>query len=75
MKIKHLLVILVMAALYVGSIMVFAQGDTKPASAQPDPRIDKLLQQNEQILKNQEDIKKQLESLKQDILQLRRRAS
>lgn len=55
--------------------MVRAQGDSKPASHQPDPRIDKLLQQNELILKNQDEIKKQLEGLKQDILQLRRRAS
>lgn len=41
----------------------------------PDPRIDKLLQQNEQILKNQEEIKQRLEKINQDLLQLRRRVS
>lgn len=40
-----------------------------------DPRIDKLLEQNERILKNQEEIKQRLEKISQDLLQLRRRLS
>ena len=52
-----------------------AQGETKAASAAADPRIDKLLEQNQQILKNQDEILKQLADLKEGVLQIRRRSS
>lgn len=58
-----------------GAWIVFAQSEAKPGGPTADPRIDKLLEQNEQILKNQAEMLKQLEGLKQDLLQLRRRAS
>ena len=50
-----------------------AQTQSKPAA--PDPRIDKLLDQNEQILKNQDQILKDLDDLKKGVLQLRYRSS
>jgi len=63
------------AAVIVASTLVFAQAP-KPAS-QPiaDPRIDKLLQQNELILKNQQEILKQLEDVKTVVGGLKRRAT
>jgi hypothetical protein len=75
MKTNHLLVVALAALVVVGTWIGTAQGETKPATQSSDPRIDKLLEQNEQILKNQAEIKKQLEGLKQDILQIRRRSS
>lgn len=52
-----------------------AQGETKTASAAVDPRIDKLIEQNNKILKNQDEILKQLGDLKEGVLQIRRRSS
>lgn len=75
MKTNHLMVVALAALVVAGAWIATAQGETKPASQSADPRIDKLLEQNEQILKNQEEIKKQLDGLKQDVLQLRRRVS
>jgi cell division protein FtsX len=72
MKIKHILITVVLAALLAGGLLVTAQTESK---TQPDPRIGKVLEQNEQILKNQEEIKKTLEEVRRDLLQLRRRSS
>lgn len=44
-------------------------------SATPDPRIDKLLEQHEQILKNQATIMEKLEKIDQGLLQVRRRGT
>ncbi len=75
---KKLLVVCAAVALLAGATFVIAQqvqqAQDKPAAA-ADPRIDKLLQQNEQILKNQEQILKALDGLKQDLVQVRRRGS
>ena len=63
----------VAAALVAGTFVVAqAQNQQKPPS---DPRIDKILEQNEQILKNQEEIIKTLADLKESILILKRRSS
>lgn len=70
MKIKLLVVIAVVAV--AGLLYAQAADDAKLAA---DPRIDKLIQQNEKILQNQSEILKQLAELKQDLLQLRRRSS
>jgi hypothetical protein len=75
MKMKYILAVAFAALVLVGTWIGTAHGQTKPATETSDPRIDKLIEQNEQILKNQEEIKKQLDGLKQDLLQLRRRAS
>lgn len=53
---------------------VIAQS-TETARPGGDPRLDKLLEQNERILKNQEEIKQRLDKISQDLLQLRRRLS
>lgn len=50
-----------------------AQEQSKPSI--PDPRIDKLIEQNEQILKNQTTILEKLDKLEQGMLQVRRRGS
>jgi hypothetical protein len=44
-------------------------------SSTQDPRIDKLIEQNAQILKNQDEILKKLDKLDQGLLQVRRRTS
>lgn len=44
-------------------------------STTQDPRIDKLLEQNAQILKNQADILQKLDKIDKDLLQVRRRTS
>ena len=70
---KVLTTLAVAAVIAVGGLFISkASGETKPAS---DPRVDKLIQQNEQILKNQQDIMKTLEQLRTEITQLRRRSS
>jgi hypothetical protein len=53
--------------------MAQAQTQVKPTPS--DSRIDKIIEQNDQILKNQELIMKDLSDLKEGILQLRRRSS
>ncbi|MBM3859895.1 MAG: hypothetical protein FJ395_09625 [Verrucomicrobia bacterium] len=44
-------------------------------STKPDPRIDKLLEQHQQILKNQTQILERLDKIEQGLLQVRRRTS
>ncbi len=69
MNIKLLALVATIAVIGLG----FVHADESKEKA--DPRIDKLLQQNEQILKNQEEIKQRLDKINQDLLQLRRRVS
>jgi hypothetical protein len=52
-----------------------AQDQTKATPASADPRIDKLIEQNDKILKNQDEILRQLGDLKEGVLQIRRRSS
>ena len=70
MKTKLLAVIVLVAA--AGIFFTRAAAETEPAT---DPRLDKVIEQNEQILKNQEEMKQKLNRLSQDLLQLRRRSS
>jgi hypothetical protein len=74
MKAK-LFVTVAVAALLVAGTFALAQAPAPPKPAPPDLRIDKLLDQNAQILKNQAEILKKLDGLKEDVLQLRRRSS
>ena len=60
------------AALLVAGTFAIAQAPTQPKA---DPRIDKLLEQNEQILKNQGEIMKSLADMKESLLILKRRSS
>jgi hypothetical protein len=74
MNTKTVALFVVAAGLIAGSLFVaHAQGENKTAT--PDPRIDKLIEQNEKILKNQDAILKDLADLKEGVLQLRRRSS
>jgi hypothetical protein len=74
MNTKAVAIFALATGLIVGSFLIAqAQGENK--SAAPDPRLDKLLEQNEKILKNQEEILKNLADLKEGVLQLRRRSS
>jgi len=66
------LLVAIAAIAVAGLFYVQAADEAKPAT---DPRIDKLIEQNEKILANQDSILKQLAELKQDLLQLRRRSS
>ena len=74
MNTKFVPIVTLAVGLVAGSLFVAqAQSETKPVP--PDPRIDKLLEQNDQILKNQAEILKQLGDVKEGVLQLRRRSS
>jgi len=68
---------LVVAGALATGVLVTAQTATKSPSATTgsDPRISKLLEQNEQILKNQQEILQKLETISGGIQQLRRRSS
>jgi hypothetical protein len=70
-----LFVTVAVAALLVAGTFAIAQAPAQPKPAPPDQRIDRLLEQNDQILKNQQDILKQLGDLKESILILKRRSS
>ena len=70
---KKIAVALCIAAAIAGTFVV-AQAQN-PAKPPPDPRIDKLLEQNEQILKNQDEIFKTLANMKESLLILKRRSS
>jgi len=73
---KSVVAIALAVGVVAGSFFIAqAQGETKSAAAAADPRIDKLLEQNDKILKNQDEILKQLADLKEGILQVRRRSS
>ncbi len=81
MKTKLAATLAVAAALVAGSLLV-AHAQQAKSSSSGDPRLDKiiqqnekLLQQNDQILQGQDDIKKTLKELQEGILQVRRRTS
>jgi hypothetical protein len=66
----------ILVALIAAGTLVFAQQQAAtPAKPAGDPRIDKLLEQNAQILKNQSDMDKKLDDIKEGLLQVRRRTS
>ena len=74
MNTKLVAVFALAAGLIAGSLFVAqAQTETKPAPK--DTRLDKVIEQNEQILKNQDEMMKRLDELKEGVLQIRRRSS
>jgi hypothetical protein len=74
MNAKLVAVFALAAGLIAGSLFIaHAQGEAKPAVL--DPRVDKLIEQNEKILKNQDEILRQLAEVKEGVLQIRRRSS
>jgi hypothetical protein len=73
MNAKYVAIFTLAAGLLAGSLFVVqAQTEVKPPV--PDHRIDKVLDQNEQILKNQDEILKELADIKKGVLQLRVRS-
>jgi hypothetical protein len=76
MNTKFVAIFALAVGLVAGSLfMAQAQTDTKLAPPPPDPRIDKLLDDNDKIMKNQDEIIRDLNDLKEGVLQLRRRSS
>ncbi|HTS20143.1 MAG TPA: hypothetical protein VMP11_21395 [Verrucomicrobiae bacterium] len=74
MNTKFVAILALAAGLVAGSLFM-AQGQTQPKPPPTDSRIDKLIDQNEQILKNQDQMIKDLDDLKKGVLQLRVRSS
>jgi len=74
MNSKYAAIFALAAALVVGGLFL-ARAQTPVKPPPPDPRIDKIIDQNDQILKNQDQILKDLSDLKEGVLQLRRRSS
>jgi len=72
MKTKLLISVCVAVALAVGIALAQEKEQTKPGT---DPRIGKLVEQNEQIIKTQQEILQRLEKIEQGLLQVRRRGS
>ena len=62
------------AALLVVGTFALAQTE-KPVTPANDPRLDKVLEQNQKILEQQDQILKKLDDLNTGIAQLRRRSS
>ena len=72
---KNLIVAFGLAGILVAGSFAVAQAPKAAVkAADADPRIDKILEQNEKILKTQQDIMDKLEKLDKDLLQVRRRS-
>jgi hypothetical protein len=69
---KKTLVALCIAALVAGTFVLAQSTGSAPSG---DPRLDKILEQNEKIMKSQEEILKQLAQIKDWVDWLRRRSS
>ncbi len=74
MNTKFAAIFALAVGLVAGSLFM-AQAQTQVKPPPPDPRIDKLLDESDQILKNQDQIMKDLGDVKEGVLQLRRRSS
>jgi hypothetical protein len=72
---KKLRAALCIAAALAAATFVLAQSKTATPAALFDPRVDKLLEQNEKILKNQDEILKQLGVINERIFIMYRRSS
>lgn len=72
MNIKTLALLTLVVA---GGIAIAQQpAASKPGQPPPDPRIDKIIQQNEEIQKQQAEILKQLADIQAQLAVLRRRS-
>lgn len=74
MKTRNTILIFATTIFLAGSLCIHANED-QPQQPAKDPRIDKVLEQNQQILKNQGEIIQRLDKLEKDLLQIRRRSS
>jgi len=64
---------LAIAAVLIAGSFVLAQ--SSGSSSGGDPRLDKIIEQNEKIIKNQEEILKQLGVINENVFVLKRRSS
>lgn len=67
-----------MAALCIAATLVagtFVLAQSTGSSTGGDPRLDKIVEQNEKILKNQDEILKQLGVINENVFILKRRSS
>lgn len=65
----------ILAVVIAAGSIVLAQQPSTPAKPVTDPRLDKIIEQNTQIIKSQQDIEKKMDELKEGLLQIRRRSS
>jgi hypothetical protein len=70
---KKSLIALGIAVVLVAGTVVFAQSSKPVAASGADPRLDKVIEQNEQILKNQQEILKKLNEVQTGMSILKRR--
>jgi hypothetical protein len=70
---KTTLVTLAVAAVLAAGSFVLAQSSANSSGG--DPRLDKIIEQNEKILKNQDEILKQLNIINENVFILKRRSS
>jgi hypothetical protein len=71
---KRSIIAACIAAIIVAGSLAIAAQPAKPAAGS-DPRLDKVIEQNEQILKNQAEIMKMLQEVQTGLNALRRRSS
>ncbi len=70
---KNSLIAVGIAVVLVAGTVVFAQSSKQITGQATDPRIDKVIEQNEQLLKNQQEIMKKLDEIQTGIGILKRR--
>jgi uncharacterized protein YycO len=74
MNSKTLIALAIAVALAAGTL-VWAQANKPTTGSSTDAQLQKLIEQNEQILQKQDEILKQLGEMKTDLNVLRRRSS
>ena len=72
---QPIILTLAVAGLLVGGSLFYSHAQVAQEEPSGDARLDKIIEQNKEILKNQAEFKEALEKLQRDILQLRRRSS
>lgn len=75
MNSKAIATAVLIALIAAGSFVFAQQQTTSPSKPALDPRLDKIIEQNTQILKGQADLEKKMDDMKEGLLQLRRRSS
>lgn len=69
------LVAMIVCGILMTGAFYLANGQRELEQPRPDPRIDTLIEQNQQMLSNQKKIMKSLDDIQEGVLQLRRRTS
>ncbi len=71
----EILFTLAVAALLAGGSLCYTNAQSAQNNPPGDPRLDKIIEQNNMILKNQEMFREEVQKIQRDLLQLRRRSS